>query len=591
MAPLDAPLTAKLGPGLDPRWRRLLFWVPVVLLAVLAIEQLELTWPFPLTRTLMQTQDRPVLLFTCGLLLALGFLRLPAAWGQWAESFCARTPVNLVAAILGAAVFVAWGTGYVTANTPVSHDEIMATFDADIIGSGRILAPIAPEWRALSWTLKPAFRLPVPGDVAWVSTYLPGNALIRGVLGTVFAPAFVNALLVAGALLAVLGCARQLWPGRHEAHIVAVGLAAASSQVLGMGLTPFSMTAHLALNMLWLWLFLRGTNGGHAAAIGVGFLATGLHQLIFHPLFAAPFILQMLFDRRWRLAAVYVASYAAIGLFWVVYWQLLLAGFGTGAKAANALGVSFFIQRVIDMLATNSWSGFETMVQNLLRFAAWQHPLTVVLLVPGMVLGWRAGGVLRALAGGILLTLATMLILLPYQDIGWGYRYLHGLIGNAVLLAAFGWTSLTAELAPAQRRATFGVMAATTAAAVLLLVPIHGWQIYSYISPYTRANAAIAALPEEAVVIETISIHNGIELIRNDPYLRKRPLTFDIGLFDEKLVRELCARMTVTVFDGARAERYGMQRQDATKHEAYQQIRAIRALLEGDDCRTRRQAR
>ena len=69
-----------------------------------------------------------------------------------------------------------------------------------------------------------------------------------------------------------------------------------------------------------------------------------------------------------------------------------------------------------------------------------------------MALGWRAGGVLRALAAGIVLTLVAMLILLPYQDIGWGYRYVHGLIGSAALLAAFAWTVLTAQASESGRR-------------------------------------------------------------------------------------------------------------------------------------------
>jgi hypothetical protein len=293
----------------------------------------------------------------------------------------------------------------------------------------------------------------------------------------------------------------------------------------------------------------------------------------------------MLLDRLWRLAAFYVASYAAIGVFWIVYWQLLLASHGIAIEAASSMGVSFFIERVASMLAYFSLSGPETMVQNLLRFAAWQHPLMLVALVPGMALGWQAGGVLRSLTGGIVLTLLAMLILLPYQDIGWGYRYVHGLIGNAALLSAFGWCALTSSLGPAERRAALGVMAATTTAAVLVLLPVHALQMHSYIAPYTRANAAIAEIKAGAVVIETISIYNGIELIRNDPYLRKRPLTFDIGLLDEGLIRELCSRMSVTVFDGLAAEPFGMVRADPTTHPEYARLRQFRLLLEGPDCR------
>lgn len=571
--------------GLATRMRRLLATVALVLIAVVAVEQLELTPPFPMTRMLMQTQDVPVLVLVAALLLAMAAWRLPAAWGQWAASFAARTPYNLVVLILMAALVVAFGTRHVTRDTPVSHDENMAQFDTEIIASGRLLAPIPPEWRSLSWALQPVFRVPVPGDVAWVSTYLPGNAALRAVLGKAFDTAIVNAILVATALLALIGIARRLWPDRRDACVIAVVLAASSSQVLGMGMTPFAMSAHLALNLVWLWLYLRNTAFGHVAAIAVGFLATGLHQIIFHPLFVAPFILQVLLDRRWSLAALYVSSYAAIGVFWIVYWQLLLAGHGIAAESASSMGVSFFVSRVASMLADFSLSGPETMVQNLLRFAAWQNPMMLVLLVPGMAFGWRAGGVLRSLTAGIVLTLVAMLILLPYQDIGWGYRYVHGLIGNAALLGAFGWSALLLESGPSERQDAWSVMAATTAAALLLLLPIHALQMHAHIAPYTRANAAIAAAKADAVVIETISIRYGIELVRNDPYLRNRPLTFDIGLLDEALIRELCSRMSVTVFDGTEAERFGVVRIDPTTHPAYARLHRLRLLAESEECR------
>jgi len=322
----------------------------LAILAVLGLEQLELTPSYPLTYMLMQMHDVPVLIPVCALLLALAAVPLPAAWGQWAKNLSGWSPYNVVVPIVVAVLVVAFGTRYVASYTPVSHDEIMGAFDAEIVASGRILAPIEPEWRSLSWALEPVFRLPVAGDVAWVSTYLPVNAAIRGVLGKVFDAALVNAMLVAVALAALAGVARRLWPERPELAAVAVVLAATSSQVLCMGMTPFAMTAHLTFNMVWLWLYLRNSLLSHAAAITVGFFATGLHQLIFHPLFAAPFILQMLIDRRWRLSALYVTSYAAIGVFWIVYWQLLLVSHGIPAPADHPVGASFFIDRVAGML-------------------------------------------------------------------------------------------------------------------------------------------------------------------------------------------------------------------------------------------------
>ena len=584
-------MTGYSGPPL--RLRRLLIAVPLVVLAVIGIELLELTPHFVLTRELMQTQDVPVLLLVSALLLALAFVGAPAGSAEQVERY-ATSPKAIIATILLAGLVVALGTRIVALNTPVSHDEIMAKFDADIIASGRLLAPIAPEWRSFAPALHPAFRLPVPGDVAWASAYLPGNAAIRAVLGKVFNTELTNAILVMTALLALLGIARQLWPQRPDAWAVAVLLGATSSQVLGMGMTPFAMTAHLTLNLVWLWLFQRNTTASHAAALAVGFLATGLHQIVFHPLFVAPFMLQLLIERRWRLTAFYTVGYAAIGLFWILYGQLALKSAGIAPDAAATAGGTYFIDRVVSLLALFRFLGFETMVQNLMRFAAWQNPLMLVLLVPGMVLAWKGrwtdNSVVRPLAMGLVLTIIAMFILLPFQDIGWGYRYIHGLIGSAALLGAFGWISITERASLSERRAAWGVAAVTTAAAVVVLLPLHFRFMYAHIAPYARANLAIERSGIDAVIIEVDSIYNGIELIRNDPDLKKRPLTFQLDQLSEPLVRELCARMSVRVFDGTDAAKYGVRRIDPTTHAVYPKLVKLRQLAESEECGKLRRA-
>jgi len=128
-------------------------------------------------------------------------------------------------------------------------------------------------------------------------------------------------------------------------------------------------------------------------------------------------------------------------------------------------------------------------------------------------------------------------------------------------------------------------MGATTATALLILLPVHALQMHAYLSPYTRANAAIGASKSEAVVIETISIYHGIELVRNDPYLRNRPLIFDIEALNEAKIRELCSRMSVSVFDGKEAARYGVSTFDPKTHPEYAKLHKLRLLLEGPDCR------
>lgn len=540
------------------RLSRLLVGVALALIAAIGIEQLGLTEPFPLTYKLLQTQDAPVLVGVSALMLALAAFGAPTILGRWLEPAAGRSFQHVFVPIALAAVAVVAGTKFIALDFALSRDEIMALFDSKIIASGRLLAPVPVEWREFLPALQPEFRLAVPGNVVAVSSYLPGNAAIRAVLNSTVGSALGNAILAVVALVAVLGVSRRLWPQQPDAHVVAVLLAATSSQLLFMSMTPYAMSAHLALNLVWLWLFVRNTALSHALAIATGFMATGLHQLVFHPLFAAPFILQLLLDRRWMLGSIYTLGYGAIGIFWIVYWQLLLASGGIAPEAASAMGLSYFMSRVASMLSYFNLSGIETMVQNLLRFAAWQNPMLLVLLVPGMAVAWRANGVLRSLAVGIVLTILAMFILLPYQDIGWGYRYIHGLIGNAVLLATAGWIELTRQATLSDRQQACGVLGVLTAAATLILAPLHASHMHGMIAPSAKARAAILSSESDAVIVDTSTIYYGGDYVRNDPDLRNRPLTFDLGLLNEPQVRELCARFRLSIFDGRDAARFGV---------------------------------
>jgi len=569
-----------------PALRLAMLGTAVVILAVVGIQKLDLTMRYWLTWTFFTEQDMPVMLTMAGLLVAVALVGLPAAIGRWSQHLLVSTRLTRAGLIAAAGVAVVIGMHVASVDFPYSRDEIMALFDAAIIADGRLLAPVPPEWRPYVPALQPVFRLPVPDHAGWASTYLPGNAAIRGVLGLVMDRPFVNATLLVIALVAMLDIARRIWPNRPDAWLMALLLVVTSSQALFMSATPYAMSAHLAVNLVWLSLFLRNTVWSHAAAIALGFLGTGLHQLVFHPLFVAPFLLQLLFDRRIGLMLVYGVAYAAIGLFWILYWQFLLAGTGTAApEAASAMGMSYFLTRMSQLFANMYTSAWETMVQNLFRFAAWQNPLTVVLIGPGLVAAFAAGGVLRALAIGFIATILTMLLLLPYQDIGWGYRYAHGILASVALVATAGWLSLLDRFTSVERRTAYGV-AGLAMVGALVLIPIHGVMMRSMIEPYKIADRAMRAKPVDVVVIETVAIHYGDDLVRNDPKLRDRPITLDIGELNEDLLAKLCRRYDVAMFRGHEAVAVGVRpAPDPTKHQGWPLMSKLMATIEGPDCR------
>ena len=502
------------------------------------------------------TQDVPVLVFalvaTLGLALTpptlLARLRLPAG----------IAPRRIVLS-LAAAVFVAGAAGLwlVFSGYAFSLDEFLANFDAQIFAHGRLMAPIDPAWRPYAAALQPMYMLPLPNDV-WASSYLPVNAAMRALARLIHADGLLNPLLSAFSVVAVWGIGRRLWPDRPDVALIAAALLGTSSQLIVMAMTAYAMPAHLAFNLAWLWLFLRGGKAGHTGAIAVGFLATGLHQLVFHPLFAAPFILRLLFHRRWGLSALYIVAYAAICLFWVEYWPIATGLSGVSTDDTGSTGLDLFSDRIDDVIDALSYENIGVMGQMLVRFATWQNLLLAPLALIGAVMTiWRRGPA-RPLVLGVIITLIVMGVATPTQTHGWGYRYLHGLLGSVCLIAAWAWSRLTDALPAPRRTAANSGLALACAVSLLLLTPVRAFQAWSYVSPFAAANAAIQNAKTDVVIID----HNGAVLFdmgtidRNDPFLVHRPLVMALAYMDEPLVRQVCATHSVAVFNGRSAMAY-----------------------------------
>lgn len=416
----------------------------------------------------------------------------------------------------------------------LSRDEQMASFDAAIFVRGELVAPLAGFWRDHADALNTMFMYPAGQNAAWVSAYLPLNAALRALFALAGDAALTGPAMTLLGALALWGCARRIWPDHCEAPTVALLLYLGSGQIVFNGMTAYAMPAHLALNLCWLWLFLRRSMWADMAALLVGFVAVGLHQPIMHPMFAAPILLTVVLDRDWRRAALYLVGYAAIGAFWlwwpVFVWSLVEAN----PLAPRADGVDFWT-RLLLAIEKGDALRFANMAANLLRFAAWQH----LLLLPLLLLGLRAvrrDRLAAALAGGVGLTLTVMTVILPYQGHGFGYRYLHGLIGNMILLAVFGWIALGDRLAlwrPLLMRSTI--------AGLLALLPIQAWMAHGFYAPFARASARIEASDVDYVVVGGSDAPFATDLVINPPFLGERPVRLLRERMAPALIGSLCA--------------------------------------------------
>jgi hypothetical protein len=500
--------------------RRLVLASLVLMLALLA---LGLGQPNTLTRVLLVLQDRWLLLLAAMALLGLLIAARPLA-GVGAGRLARFTWRGALA--LGLAVALAGYAGHTwaLAGYDLSRDEQMADFDAWIFAHGRLAWPLPAAWQADASMLNLLFTPPVNHPVAWMSAYLPVNALVRALLLLAGDAALTGPLLNLASVLLVWLVARRLWPGERAAAAVACLLLALSGQVVASGMTAYAMPAHLAANLGWLALFLRGTRRGDAGAIAVGALATGLHQPVFHPLFAGPFILLLAWRREWRRFAGYALAYAAIALFWLLYprWITPLA---MGPHSWLDPQVAGYLSRIRWLLGANS-DHLAMMSANLLRLLTWQHLLFVPLLLAG--LGTLRGNPLAmALAAGLVLPLAFFALLMPFQGHGFGYRYLHGALGNAVLLATMGWRQLAAR-----DRRWHGWFASASLASLglLALQTMLAQRLYA---PYAGLSARISASGADYAVVGEGDAPLVLDLVLNRPDLGNRPIRLVDGEIDD----------------------------------------------------------
>jgi hypothetical protein len=439
--------------------------------------------------------------------------------------------VPLVA--LGIAVLCYAGTRWLLFDYAYSRDEQMAVFDSEIFRAGHLVQPLPLFWQAHTKALNTLFLLPVVHPAAWVSAYLPMNAAMRALAGFVGDAALTGPLMVAVGLVALWRCARLLWPDDREAAVVAVLLYLGSGQVWFAGMTAYAMPAHLTLDLLWLWCFLLNRRAADCAALLVAFVATGLHQPLFHLLFAAPILFTLVRDRNWRRVGLYAIGYAAISAFWLA-WPVWMHALVTGPHSVTAATGTDYFTRFVQTVSRPQPMRWEQMAANLLRFVAWQHVLLMPLMMSGIAPAWRERFA-AAFAVTVVLPVFAMLAILPFQGNGFGYRYMHGVLGSTILLAVYGWRKLVAEhvwLRPLAIR--------TSAAGLVVLLPLQGWLAWSMYRPFAQIDQRINASRADYFIIGADDALLGFNLVVNRPDLSNRPIRLLAAEANDDLVRGIC---------------------------------------------------
>lgn len=483
---------------------------------------------------LFRLQDPPWLLAVAvglglvplvGRIRALDGLRRLSGWGA----------VGL--AVAGTAAIAGVGAYLVMHGHPLAMDEYLAVKQAKTLVGGSVLAPIDPAWSEWVVSLQPILMSVDRGHQVWGPHYRPMNGAWLALFQLVGLWPLTHAVTAAGSVLATAVVAGRALPRQPWAPVVGAVLLATSTQLLITAMTAYSMTPHLLLSLVWLLVWWRDDALGYLGACAVAFVAIGLHQVVVHPAMAAPFVVHLLLRRRWALFIGISAWYLASLGFWMVWRDLLVLGMPTtGEPALSESG--HLVDMFIHLIANHGVSDLLSWTTNFYRLVSWQNAALLPLAVMGLLALRTAPLRVQLLAWSVLTSLLPYVLLMPGQGHGWGYRYLHSVLGHLVIIGLWGavvWRQITGDRWPLWRRGLIALGAAST-----LAIPLRMVQAEAFIRPWAQASQWLAQVPHDALLLESRGVWFGVDLVRNDPFLRQGPVMVSAANLDDAALGRLC---------------------------------------------------
>ena len=445
----------------------------------------------------------------------------------WAIAFCVF-------------VITTAGAHFVFQNYLLTGDENVVDFQARIFMRGKLQAQVPQQlWDAVR-VIKPTFVEYFPATHSWNATYLPVYAAMRALFQIAGLETFLNPLFAAVTLITLFAVARKLWPNESFLSFAAVLLMATSSQFLLTSMTAYSMPAHLALNTIWLWLYLQPNRRIFYLAPFAGVVAIGLHQPFPHALFVAPFLLRMLRDRRWRAVSIFAAVYGFGCLGWLTWRHHFQTPLPGGPQSVFRL-----------------WNWRMAFVQpmNLLLIIAWSSLATPLLAAINFVSFRKLPPFLQDCALSCAGTFAFYYFFYLDQAHGWGYRYFYGALSCFVLVAVAGARSLAEKIGPGRVRQ---LIIGGSVASVLIVLPLRCFQAAGFVAPYARTAAVLHAIPAQVVAVDARDAWYSADLIRNDPFLEQRPIVVSVWGLNSQVIDALKPLGSVRFIDRDDLTRLGL---------------------------------
>ncbi|HEY4340068.1 MAG TPA: hypothetical protein VGM97_09000 [Steroidobacteraceae bacterium] len=434
-----------------------------------------------------------------------------------------------VAAITG--VILCVGAVVVYHDHPLSMDEYAAYFQSQVFAAGHLTGQFPLPQK--DWLIPPGFQdifLTISPDTGRVvSSYWPGFALILTPFTALGIPWACNPVLSALTLLIIHRLAIYMF-AEVEAAGLALLLTVCSPVFFGMGISYYSMPAHLLANALYALLLVRPDPRRALAAGFVGSIALCLHNPVPHMLFAVPWLIWIATRPGGvRLFALMCLGYLPLCLLLGVGWlelthHLRSAVLEPGSQSSTA----DFLKSLLSVFSLPTGVAWLARLIGVAKIWVWAVPGLLILAVYGAI-KWRRNTLCLLFTGSALITLVGYVFFPSDQGHGWGYRYFHS-----------AWMALPLLATAAMFRPT-GTSAAPTAGAAgalftdpdtrsyvvacILLTLILGVgfrvvQMQAFMADDLSQLPHYRGTERRVVIIDYITSFYGGDLVQNDPWLR-----------------------------------------------------------------------
>ncbi|MEM9446322.1 MAG: hypothetical protein AAGA18_13340, partial [Verrucomicrobiota bacterium] len=449
------------------------------------------------------------------------------------------------------------GNFIVMKDFPLSADEALIKFQADCYRQFKIGGILPTNLVPTHNIFFLSYQYYNESSTGWTSQYLPVYAFFYAVLSTANLEFLLGAIMNCVSLVMVWHIAKILWPQDKELPWICVIFLGSSSQFLITGMTYYTMNGHLAINLIWLWLFLKNKTWATLLLPWVGALAIGMHQPHIHAHMAIPCLLLVPFKKKWWETAYIVIIYLLACYIW--YSFLTHVRNSDPNEIMNqSLGLPSAISIIVRLM-------------NVFLLINWSNIVAGLLCIYALNRYKNMPFSIRLIALSFIVSFFFYLLFPGTGGHGWGSRYSHCILGHMVLLAGYGYQLLKEFLCHNLLKRFVCVF---TLFALLIQLPLRCYQSSSFVTPYARLFDHISTLDVDYVGIKFLEGYYVLDMVRNDPFFRNRPIFFRSNNTDlkEKLGLE---DETVTYIGAEEFKKFGIPLTDPEEIERVREMGLI----------------